>query len=400
MWTRSQERCSKDSSSNPALEQLDWTASRVLVVRPGVVGATTGAGVGLPLLLFVVIFFSSQTHAAVTLLNITSISTPSPSTTRRYLTATTTTTKTTSDILWKPRDVFNDKFNKPRQPLGLQSPSSSSSSSSLEIFQRRNEPGNRWFELPENFRVLEPLGWKGSLEGGQDQIHSFDRGRRRKTNLDREDLSKGGFSTGKVPRQLYPVRTDQLEVPGNVGLGDLSNLRGKPRFHIRTTSATSRTSETEQAVGSVRESEVVEKTERGGSIGKEETERARNSGVVQVQVKNVSGEITTSVDVFVGDSSVEWTTATTVAGPMSSLSYPGEAQGAGRVRNHPGQKQRRPEEEVDEAKVTSEGKNAGSSSSTIASTTTQAATTELPPPTRDTSMEARKWTRTFLLFLF
>lgn len=320
------------------------------MVRPGVVGATTGTGVGLPLLLFV-IFLSSQTHAAVTLLKVAPISTSSTS---RYLTT------TTSNILWKRRDS-KEKFNKPLQPLDRHP--SSSSSSSVNII-RHNE-GSRWF-LPDNFRVLEPLGWKDSLEGGQGQIDE----RRRKTNL--EDIS-----------ETFPV--------GNVELGDLSNL-SEPDFKIRSTTllTTSRTVQTE-ATGSVRESQVQEK-QGGGSFGIGVTERVRNSGVVKVQVKNVSGEITTSVDVLVGDSGVEWTTATatTVAGPMSSLSYPGEAQGAGRVRIQPGQKQRRPEEEVDEAKVTSEGKDAGSSSSTIASTTTQSATTELPQPTRDTSMEARK----------
>ncbi|XP_051164385.1 histone-lysine N-methyltransferase Suv4-20-like [Leptopilina boulardi] len=77
---------------------------------------------------------------------------------------------------------------------------------------------------------------------------------------------------------------------------------------------------------------------------------------------------------------------------MSSLSYPREAQGAGRVRIYLGPKQKRPEEKAGDTKVTLEDKEAESSSiastTTTTTTTTQTATTELSPPTRDTSMEA------------
>ncbi|XP_043512578.1 mucin-19-like [Frieseomelitta varia] len=51
LWTR----------RRSAYNQLDWTASRVFVVRPGVVRVTTGAGVGLPLLLLVVAVLGNQT---------------------------------------------------------------------------------------------------------------------------------------------------------------------------------------------------------------------------------------------------------------------------------------------------------------------------------------------------
>ena len=403
-----QEHCLENSSSNPALEQLDWTASRVLVVRPGVVGATTGAGVGLPLLLFVVILLSSQTHAAVTFFNVVPVPTPSPSINRRYLTATTTTTKTTtalssSDILWKRRDIFIDKHSKAHQNLNLQPSSSSSSlSSSLELLQRRIQPGQRWFDLSRNLKVLESLERKDRLEGGRDQINRFNLERRREPwrNFERQNFAKGV----KLSRRFSSVTKDQLDVVGNVELDDLSNLRVKPgRFKTKTTTSgtTRKTSETEETAGSERGSEVGEQTEGGGNIGNGKTKGVRNGGVVEVQVRNVSSEITTSLGVFGGGSGVEWTTATTVAEPMSSLSsYPGEVQGAGRVRIYPGPKQRRPVEKFEETKVTSESKDAGPGSSRTATTTTQAATTELPSPTRYTSMEARKSTRMCLFLSF
>lgn len=338
------------------------------MVRPGVVGATTGAGVGLPLLLFVVILFSSQTQAAVTLLNVTPIPTSSPSITRRYLTAATTTKTTTttkasiSDILWKSRDLFNVDAIKPRiyhQSL--------SSSPSLDIHQRPND--SSWIE---NLRVFKQLGWKG----GEGQInHKPDN-----WNWLGRKNSKGV----KVARHLSFGRTDQAN--GNVD--NLSDLRTRPgQLKTGTTLITKRITGTEQATESIGRSEVFKEREKVDRTGWGETKGVRKDGVVQVQVKNVSGEITTSVDVFVGDSGVEWTTASTVTGPMSSLSYPREAQGAGRVRIYLGPKQKRPEEKAGDTKVTSEGKDVVSSS--IASTT-QTATTELSPPTRDTSMEACK----------
>lgn len=290
------------------------------MVRPGVVGATTGAGVGLPLLLFV-IFFSSQTQAAVTLFNVAPItSTLSPLITRRYLTATTTKT----DVLWKTRDVLL----KPHESL-------SSSSSSSPLSSDNNKESNDW------------IGWKG----GEGQIIPWN-------------------WNAKVARR----KTDH----------NLSNFGN--RFKSGTT--TLRIRGLEQVTELNRESEVIEEGEK---VVEEEEKGRTGKSERKVQV---SGEITTSVDVFVGDSSgVEWTTASTVAVPMSSLSYPREAQGAGRVRIYLGPKQKRPEEKAGDTKVTLEDKEAESSSiaSTTTTTTTQTATTELSPPTRDTSMEACKF---------
>ncbi|XP_043480553.1 uncharacterized protein LOC122510164 [Leptopilina heterotoma] len=317
-----EEYCSEDSWTNPVLEQLDWTASRVLVVRPGVVRATTGAGVGLPLLLFVVILFSSQTQAAVTLLNVASIPTLSPLITRRYLTATTTTTTTTTttsstatknDIHWKTRDAIKNSL---------------SSSPSSNVLQKPNDSN-----------------WKRG-EGGPSENLNW---------LDTRNI------------EFFP----QLKVEENSSaLGKFSTERIEQATTVR-----------------IGDSEVIKGTEFV------EEERRTGKGLVQVQVKNVSGEITTSLDVLIGDSSssssssgVEWTTASTVAVPMSSLSYPREELGAGRVRIYLGPKQKRPEEKAGDNKVTTEDKEEAESSFIV--TTTQTATTELSPPTRDTSMEA------------
>ncbi|XP_017793856.1 PREDICTED: putative uncharacterized protein DDB_G0277255 [Habropoda laboriosa] len=133
-----------------------------------------------------------------------------------------------------------------------------------------------------------------------------------------------------------------------------------------------------------------------------------NQGVVGVSSRKNGGKL-----VFAGDGSgevvgggggvVEWTT--TVAGPMSSWSYPEDEEqpGAGSVRTRPSPEEVASEDEETESgeeqvKVTAaEAKGSSSSSSssstststsTTRTTSTSPTTTQLPPPSQDTSMEA------------
>ncbi|KAG7200417.1 hypothetical protein KM043_017869 [Ampulex compressa] len=126
--------------------------------------------------------------------------------------------------------------------------------------------------------------------------------------------------------------------------------------------------------------------------GKTEDERgavgaADKKGGRFVLVRNGSGEV-----IVGGGGVVEWTT-TTVAGPMSSWSYPGDEEpGAGNVRTRPTPDgPSRKEEDVEGAEAgvkTTDTGSKGSSTSATAATTTTPSTTQFPPPTRDTSMEA------------
>lgn len=97
-----------------------------------------------------------------------------------------------------------------------------------------------------------------------------------------------------------------------------------------------------------------------------------------------------------GGGVVEWTT--TVARPMSAWSYPeDEEPGAGNVRTRSRPKEAASEDKEAESgeeqvKVTvTEAKGSSSTSTTARTTNTSPTTTQLPPPSQDTSMEAREY---------
>lgn len=98
-----------------------------------------------------------------------------------------------------------------------------------------------------------------------------------------------------------------------------------------------------------------------------------------------------------GGGVVEWTT--TVARPMSAWSYPeDEESGAGSVRTRPSPEEAAASEDEEaesgeeQVKVTvAHPKGSTSSTSTTARTTLPTTTTQLPPPSQDTSMEAREY---------
>lgn len=97
-----------------------------------------------------------------------------------------------------------------------------------------------------------------------------------------------------------------------------------------------------------------------------------------------------------GGGVVEWTT--TVARPMSAWSYPDDEEpGVGNVRKRPRPEETASEdEEVDtgeeQVKVAvTQAKGSSSTSTTARTTSTLPTTTQLPPPSQDTSMEAREY---------
>ena len=104
-----------------------------------------------------------------------------------------------------------------------------------------------------------------------------------------------------------------------------------------------------------------------------------------------SGEIKSG-----GGGVVEWTT--TVARPMSAWSYPDDEEpGVGNVRKRPSPGEAASEDEEadtgeEQVKVTvTQAKGSSSTSTTARTTSTLPTTTQLPPPSQDTSMEAREY---------
>ncbi|XP_076280801.1 uncharacterized protein LOC143209271 [Lasioglossum baleicum] len=434
-WSDTGGRGKKNGSSRPgvpsstgsAYNQLDWTVSRVFVVRPRVVGATTGAGVGLPLLLLVVAVLGNQTR--------TTTAAPVVSDTYVSLDATPPRLLPRLPDRSPPESTYRRTTRRfsnlqPGNPFGGDPPSSGALDyhevSSLElgldgVWSQPLDPTGEKIDINVNTRTKDPTSssplpgeeaGRGG-RGGGGLAHERTESKRRQVAASLLD-QRHGSTTSLSQRPSYWLQTAlsrnrRLEDPlstlveTGVGLGRsvepvTKDDSSDPEDSVRSRDASSTVTTAPAIARSIVPYRPVARTAPRVFEDEEKDRRNRKDERRGVAGKHggkfaVAGNGSGEVIGGGGGGVVEWTT-TTVAGPMSSWSYHPEDEepGAGSVRTPPS-----PEEEVasedeeadgaeDQVKVIVAQPTKGSTASTTARPTTT--TTQLPPPSQDTSMEA------------
>ncbi|XP_017882402.2 uncharacterized protein LOC108626315 [Ceratina calcarata] len=420
------------SSARSAYDQLDWTASRVFVVRPWVVGATTGAGVGLPLLLLVVAVLGNQTCTTTAAPVVSDPYVSLDATPPRLLPRSTDRSSSYLSSSWRTRTRFSN-----HQPENL-SRRKRSSKGGLDYHEVSSsliaEQDGVRLRSPEKPTTIDTIGRKdpfspvlagrrGGGRGGRGRgglAHERTKsGRRHVVSLlgDQGSTPLGLVEPSWLPtkfsrfRHVEPSSTLIEKIKPEHRRGTISDLEDyisdKLPTEDRSTITATTTVTTVPIAWTTIPFRLVHRTVprlpdddsaavqfatgRRNRKAKDE----RGGGVVGVSSRkdvfaDGSGEVKGG-----GGGVVEWTT--TVAGPMSSWSYPeDEEPGAGSVRTRPS-----PEEAVSEdgdeetagggeqVKVTvAQAKGSSSTSTTARTTGTSQTTTQLPPPSQDTSMEA------------
>ncbi|KZC09520.1 hypothetical protein WN55_00192 [Dufourea novaeangliae] len=435
----------EDRETNLEEEEDETTARRL----PRVVGSTTGAGVGLPLLLLVVAVLGNQTctTTAAPVVSDTYVSLdatpprllpriPAGSTTELFSTHRRTTRRYSNPRPGNPSDdhppineeldyhgvssIERDALDRgwlftTRDPSKRIDNNVTKDSFSLvpgESTRRGGRGGGglaheRTKSKRRQIAAASLLDDRGSTELDQVQpyrrlqatVPSRDRHTEPFSTLVRDGESerhatvRGGFVRSVTKDGYYSTRSYLEDTVGGrrfASNGDSSSTITTAPL-IRTTVLPYRP--VDRTVPRLLDDEGA-----GGSEGREEEaggkdERNRKNKGRGVADKNgdrfaVAGDDSGEVIGGGGGGVVEWTT-TTVAGPMSSWSYHPEDEepGAGSVRTRPGPEEAVSEdEENDGEQVKVTVAQPGKGSSTSTPGTTS--TTQLPPPSQDTSMGA------------
>ncbi|XP_034186282.2 uncharacterized protein LOC117607112 [Osmia lignaria lignaria] len=445
----------EDPSTRSAYYQLDWTASRVFVVRPWVVGATTGAGVGLLLLFLVVAVLGNQTCTTTAAPVVSDPYVSLDATPPRLLPRSTDRWSSESTV----RSPTSRRFSNYQQPDVHPPPKGELDYHEISLLpaERHGFDAIRLLS-PQQPATIDTISKKdtsssvASQEGGGGGTGRGGRGggglayertksRRRQVD-DRGSASlssvqpywlQGRFSR---PRRVQsfsalvgtaePKRHDILEFAlpetnhhdstSSSNLEDIVRGPASSRSSSTTTTTTTTTTATTTTLATTtrttEESRItitvpitwttdrfVHRTVPRLSDEQLSGRRNRKSKDEEVDARDKdggrfafagdgSGEVIGGGGGGGGSGIVDW--STTVAGPMSSWSYPEDEQpGAVRTRLSPDVATEKDEEadgSEEQVKVTvAQGK--GSSTSTTGTTTTSS-TTQLPPPGQDTSMEA------------